>query len=72
MAIEAESRREGHVNANSSSDKNLPLLSLDIASDLAKKIRIQTGVMTRLMKDYSLYISESHTILEQIEKMKVR
>ena len=38
---------------------------------LLKKVRIQTGVLTRLMKDHALYVTESDRILAEVERMKV-
>ena len=37
-----------------------------------KKIRIQSGVVARLIKEHKFYVSESDRILAEVEQMKVR
>jgi hypothetical protein len=36
-----------------------------------KKIRIQLGVVSRLIKEHSYYIKDSGSLLRQVEEMKV-
>ena len=43
----------------------------EVENPVLKKVRIQIGVLTRLMKDHALYVSESDRILAEVEKMKV-
>ena len=36
-----------------------------------KKVRIQTGVVSRLLKEHAFYASDSEKLLQQIDEMKV-
>lgn len=40
-------------------------------SSLCRKIKIQSGVVSRLIKDHTFYVTESEKALSKLEDMKV-
>ena len=40
-------------------------------NSLCRKIKIQTGVVSRLIKDHSFYVADSEKALSKLEDMKV-
>ena len=37
----------------------------------SKKLRIQTGVVSRLLKEHAFYLADAQKLLQRIEEMKV-
>jgi hypothetical protein len=71
MTIEVVTREEAETRAElSSSETRDDQLAVE-GEDMFKKIRIHSGVVSRLLKDYSYYVAESERVLEQVEQMKV-
>ena len=71
MTIEAESSITHDGVGQRSSFQGGAEQKCDIGPDVSRKIRIQTGVLSRLIRDYTFYVSDSDNILEQIDRMKV-
>ena len=71
MVIEDPQTDHAEIAGTHLSD-TLPVAArLEPQNPFLKKIRIQIGVLTRLMNDHALYVTESDRILAEVERMKV-
>jgi hypothetical protein len=71
MVIENPAAKPIRGNDPSANVDAKPASKVVSESQLLKKIRIQSGVVARLMKDHIFYVEESDRIIHQVELMKV-